>query len=209
MRGVVRTVTATALVATALGLTAPAALAEEPAGPAFERVTGSGGVRPDAGVTDLGLADDGTVVFSSAATNLVDGDTNGFADVFVRTAAGDVTLVSRAPGGGLADGRSTSPVISPNGRWVAYASAARNLGTADTDALDDIYLVDLADPAPVPKLVNPSRWTDGGRHLLPQDVSDAGDVVFGGGPLDADNETRYGMYRRGADGSLLRVSQYL
>lgn len=76
-------------------------------------------------------ADGLTVVFESAATNLVAGDTNGRRDVFLWSAAGGlrhgVERVSVAPGGAQADGDSLAPSVSGNGRVVAWHTNARNL----------------------------------------------------------------------------------
>ena len=68
------------------------------------------------------------VAFTSSASNLVPDDRNGAPDVFVRDLeSGLTTLVSRAVGGGSADGASTRPSISAAGRYVAFTSTARNL----------------------------------------------------------------------------------
>lgn len=75
------------------------------------------------------------VAFSSSATNLVPGDTNGIVDVFVRDlVAGTTRLVSTGAIGVLSNGfpmspasTSDSPAISPDGRYVVYYSSATNL----------------------------------------------------------------------------------
>ena len=75
------------------------------------------------------LSADGQVVaFASSAADLVTGDTNGDADVFVRDlAAGTTTRVSVGPGGAQANDNSFSPTISGDGRFVAFGSVATNL----------------------------------------------------------------------------------
>src|SRR4029453_3507008 len=68
------------------------------------------------------------VAFESQAPNLVAGDTNGSADVFLYDAEGGMTvLVSRGRDGGSAHGWSTSPSISADGRYVAFQSDAWDL----------------------------------------------------------------------------------
>jgi Tol biopolymer transport system component len=65
------------------------------------------------------------VGFGSTADNLVAGDTNGYLDVFVhdrRTAT--TTRVSQPNGGDEADGESIGPVISADGRHIAFTSMA-------------------------------------------------------------------------------------
>jgi hypothetical protein len=70
----------------------------------------------------------GYIVFESDATNLVPGDTNDHTDVFVHSQITKQTmLVSVASGGGPADGDSTAPVISSDGKWIAFESTATNI----------------------------------------------------------------------------------
>jgi Tol biopolymer transport system component len=85
------------------------------------------------------------VVFQSTAGDLVAGDTNGVSDIFVRDlVAGTTTLVSAAMDGGWADGASTDPAMTPDGRFVVFVSAATNLVADDTNGLADIFVRDLA-----------------------------------------------------------------
>ena len=70
-------------------------------------------------------ADGRFVAFSSTATTLVAGDTNGSADVFVKDRqTGAVTRVSVLTGGAEALGDSVAPDISADGRYVTFVSAA-------------------------------------------------------------------------------------
>jgi Tol biopolymer transport system component len=88
-------------------------------------------------------ADGRYVTFESAATNLVAGDTNGKTDIFVRDRqTGTTTLVSRDSAGVEGDGVSEYPVISPDGRYVAFSSAATNLVAGDTNGKYDIFVRD-------------------------------------------------------------------
>jgi Tol biopolymer transport system component len=88
-------------------------------------------------------ADGHFVAFSSAASNLVAGDTNGVDDIFVRDRqAGTTTRVSLAPGGAEANGGSYSPSISADGRDVAFLSDATNLVAGDTNMVRDVFVVD-------------------------------------------------------------------
>ncbi len=83
------------------------------------------------------------VVFSSAASNLVSGDTNGADDVFVRDRqATTTTRVSLAPGGAEGNGGSSAPSISSDGRYVAFLSDASNLVPDDTNANRDVFVFD-------------------------------------------------------------------
>jgi Tol biopolymer transport system component len=83
------------------------------------------------------------VVFVSAASNLVPGDSNGIPDVFVRDwQAGVTTLASAgamATNSALLLGSSESPDITPDGRYVAFLSTATNLVAGGNATGGDIY----------------------------------------------------------------------
>jgi Tol biopolymer transport system component len=84
------------------------------------------------------------VVFQSDASNLVPNDTNGVTDIFVSDlVAGTTTLVSVSTNGGPANGASTDPVLTPDGRYVAFISRASNLVPGDTNGIPDIFVRDL------------------------------------------------------------------
>ncbi len=80
------------------------------------------------------------VAFDSVATNLVPGDNNtcgGYSpscrDVFVHdSVTGSTERVSVSTNGGEANAESFSPVISGDGRFVAFVSRASNLVAGDT-----------------------------------------------------------------------------
>ena len=73
-------------------------------------------------------ADGRHVVFVSEASNLLVGDDNSTSDVFLYDReTGALSWVSRAADGQSAGGESTSPVISGDGRFVAFQSDAANL----------------------------------------------------------------------------------
>lgn len=94
-------------------------------------------------------ADGRYTVFQSTASQMISGqvDVNGVADIFLydRT-TGETVLVSRANGTALTagNGESRLPVISANGRWVAFVSRATNLVASQNDgnSLDDVFLWD-------------------------------------------------------------------
>ena len=67
-----------------------------------------------------------TVAFESNATNLVDGDKNGFKDVYTWDSfTGKIQRVSVGPGGVEANGESFEPSLSTG--EIAYTSSASNL----------------------------------------------------------------------------------
>jgi Tol biopolymer transport system component len=88
-------------------------------------------------------ADGSRIAFSSAASNLVAGDTNARADVFVRdTTAATTTRVSVLPGGGeIAGASSIDPAISHDGNRVAFVTEAA-IDPQDSNADLDVYLRD-------------------------------------------------------------------
>ncbi|MHB1458302.1 MAG: TolB family protein, partial [Armatimonadota bacterium] len=91
------------------------------------------------------LSDDGKiVVFRSYATNLVAGDTNGIMDVFVRDLVNGTTeRVNVSSTGIQSNDIIDGPVdISADGRYIAFASAATNLVTDDTNARTDVFVRD-------------------------------------------------------------------
>jgi Tol biopolymer transport system component len=88
-------------------------------------------------------ADGRIVAFESFATNLVEDDSNGESDVFVRDRADTRTeRASIALGGAQALGPSNGPSISADGRLVAFASRAANLAAGDGNEIDDVFVRD-------------------------------------------------------------------
>jgi hypothetical protein len=83
------------------------------------------------------------VTFSSAATNLVTGDTNGVYDVFVRDRLLNTTeRVSVDSSGVPGNYASIDSVLSADGRTVAFLSVATNLVPGDSNAHEDVFVHD-------------------------------------------------------------------
>lgn len=113
--------------------------------------TGAQGTGGGGGQHDIS-ANGRFVVFSSGATNLVDGDTNVASDVFVHDrATGTTDRVSLASDGTQSLNNSYYNSISADGRLVAFYSVAR-LVPADTNDTWDVYVRDrcTSDGSPVP-----------------------------------------------------------
>jgi Tol biopolymer transport system component len=88
-------------------------------------------------------ADGRWVAFRSDATNLVPGDTNGKGDVFLHDRRFHVTeRISIATGGSQADQASWEPVISSDGQYIAFMTAATNVVAGDTNGDFDVFLHD-------------------------------------------------------------------
>ena len=101
----------------------------------------SSGVAANSESRRTALSGDGTqVAFGSNASNLVAGDSNSAADIFVRDrVASTTTRISLPTAGGQANGWSGIPSISSDGRFVAFRSIATNLDPLDADPKPDIY----------------------------------------------------------------------
>ena len=89
-------------------------------------------------------ADNRYVLFESLASDLVAGDTNNAADIFVRDLTlGSTRLVSANVNGVAGNGASRSSTMTPDGRYVAFVSKASDLVVGDTNNMDDVFVRDL------------------------------------------------------------------
>ncbi|MFI9834852.1 TolB family protein [Streptomyces sp. NPDC051913] len=145
-----RTALATGIVAALLAFSATTASAAATPAPHTERLgTSPTGEQGNSYTYGPEFSGNGRfAVFSSDASNLVPGDTNGLRDVFVRDLRkGTVERVNVSSAGAQADDTSSSFEISPDGRYVLFTSQARNLVHGDTpppadEWVDDVYLHD-------------------------------------------------------------------
>lgn len=111
-----------------------------------ERVEGDG---PS---THSAISGDGRfVAFASLATNFITNDTNNAWDIFVRDTCEGLdpadctpatTRISVDSTGAEANGDSVEPVISSDGRFIAFRSLASNLVAGDTNGAGDIFVRD-------------------------------------------------------------------
>ena len=90
------------------------------------------------------ISSDGLIVaFWSWANNLVEGDTNGWDDVFVHDRqTGRTTRVNISSDGEQGNKGGSAPSISSEGRFVVFSSTSTNLVKGDTDAAADIFFHD-------------------------------------------------------------------
>lgn len=94
---------------------------------------------------ETSLSKDGrfVAVVTNAALHMI--DTNLNYDVYVRDMKrGTTELISQSPEGLPAIGESMHPAITPDGRFVAFASGAINLVPGDTNGLEDVFVFDRA-----------------------------------------------------------------
>jgi len=124
------------LVGAAVPTTMAAPHASDSTPPRTTRVsTATGGLEGDGASAAPAISANGRyVAFTSAAGNLVRGDTNGVADVFVRDLRTGRTQR-------VAEGPADHPAISADGRYIVFATTAA-LAKGDDNGLDDIYLHD-------------------------------------------------------------------
>ncbi len=112
------------------------------------RASGAAGAAGDADAFDPSISADGRyVAFESASTTLTADGNPGTTDVFVRDLVTSTTiLVSRDTGanGPAGDSSSFDPVISADGRHVAFTTAADNFSAEDDDSVQNVYVRDLA-----------------------------------------------------------------
>jgi hypothetical protein len=164
------------------------------------------------------------VAFTSVATNLVPGDTNGVEDVFLRDRdtdgdgvldeAGAVSTVRVSQRGAVqAIGGSNEAAITPDGHFVVFSSFAANLFSAAQTPLTTSVI--LRWDRLTGDIVLVSQTTGGepllAVHSVDPDVSDDGNqVVFRyGGSLQSEADAGIGgiIYRRDvAAGTLTQVS---
>jgi Tol biopolymer transport system component len=137
-------------------------------------------------------ADGRFVAYTSDATNLVVGDTNGLQDVFVHDLVSRVTVrASVGSDGEQADGSSTWPSISGDGSLVAFQSPAASLGAIGGELA--VFLHDMhsgtttlvAQAAMTPQISNDGRWLlwndkrTGDAVLLDRQTGDADSLPAG------------------------------
>jgi hypothetical protein len=108
-------------------------------------VDSTGGEGNDQSVRPSISANDRYVAFTSWASNLVAGDTNTEADVFVRDLQTGMTTRESVDSSGV-EGNNASGIfdvsISADGRYVAFCSSANNLVPGDTNFLADDFVRD-------------------------------------------------------------------
>ena len=90
------------------------------------------------------ISSDGTTIgFSSTASNLVSGDTNGTYDVFAYVVESDeMTMITRSTTGGATNEWSDAAEVNANGRYIVFHSLASNLVLGDSNGFLDAFLHD-------------------------------------------------------------------
>lgn len=89
------------------------------------------------------ISSDGRYVAFASQARLAPGDTNAWSDVYVHDRISGVTLLASHASGGSANGPSSSPDLSSDGRYVVFQSQATNLVSNDADdTTEDVFVFD-------------------------------------------------------------------
>ncbi len=140
-------------------------------------------------------ADGRFVAFSSGARSLVPVDTNHEDDVFVHDRLTHVTTrVSVDSSGAQADGQSTAPSISADGRYVAFHSLATNLVAGDTNGVHDAFVHDRLTGITTRVSVSSTGAEGPSTSLSPALSADGRRVVFESGSSFVANDTDVGGF---------------
>ena len=133
-----------------------------------------------------GLSSDGRyALFESWADDLLPGDTNNASDVFLRDLSSGITvLVSARTNGGWANGASSSAVMTPDGRYVAFSSAASDLVADDTNGIPDIFVRDLSTGTTVLASPGAAAVGTGSGSDSPEITPDGRFIAFLGSPTN-------------------------
>jgi Tol biopolymer transport system component len=94
------------------------------------------------GLFTLSISGDGRyAVFESAASNLVEGDTNGVDDVFLHDMqTGGTARLSASASGEQGNAFSGDPAISADGHYAVFQSGADNLVNDDADDSGSLFI---------------------------------------------------------------------
>ncbi|MFO1476156.1 MAG: hypothetical protein U1F98_05840 [Verrucomicrobiota bacterium] len=155
----------------------------------------SGVAGGNADSTPRGISSDGRyVLFESAASDLVSGDTNNAGDIFLRDVTSGATfLVSLNTNGVAGNGLSRNSVMTPDALRVAFTSEASDLVGGDTNGIADVFVRDLQAGTTVlasvgasakkfpalPSLSDSPQISPNGRYVA--FYSTATNIVTGGG----------------------------
>ncbi len=143
------------------------------------RITDVGTTQADGPSTDPDISDDAsTVAFITTAASLI-GESVGLTQQIVAfdRELGVHTLVSEAITGGAGGGFSSSPDVSADGRYVAFASDAPDLVADDTNGRGDLFVHDLVTGTTARVSADDGIYTS---YLNPQLSDDGATIVVGG-----------------------------
>jgi hypothetical protein len=105
-----------------------------------------------------------TLAFESYSTNLVDGDKNGYRDIFVwHSATAKIQTVSVGKNGIAADAESYEASVSGDGNLIAFTSAAGNISAVEKDVSNNnVFLRDMLLDTTIMISIDPKTKKGGG-----------------------------------------------
>lgn len=126
------------------------------------------------------VSDDGRyVVYASSASNLVADDGNNARDIFLYDGdTANTTRVSVDGNGIEGNADSTVPLISADGRYIAFSSVASNLVTGDNNGYQDIFVYDRTSATTTRVNVNDQGDEADGFSLLASLSDDGRYIAF-------------------------------
>ena len=157
------------------------------------------------------VADNGSVVFTSTASNLTRNGVKAGLQVFIdQFEAGYIELISGFEARVPWEGSSNEPTVSANGCIVAYVSEASNIVPGDTNGAPDVFVKDCEKSSTERISVDEGKAQGNGPSLEPSISSDGRYVAFDSYasnlvPMDTDGEADVFVHDRLA-GSTKRVS---
>lgn len=137
------------------------------------------GLLPNGDIREVSVSDDGRyVTFSSTASNLVSGDTNGRSDVFIADL--QTPSIHRIMGlsGQEPNGASSEPKMSADGRYFVFTTKASNFFINDINQVSDIVLFDRTLGTSTYVSKGFTTLSEGGDSFKPSISSNGNWVVF-------------------------------
>jgi hypothetical protein len=141
------------------------------------------GAQADGRSSQPAVSADGEIVaFESGASNLVEGDTNGVSDVFVRDLLVNSLERVSVSSSGAQQNRSVippftmAPDVTRDGRYVVFESDATNLVRTDRNGKTDVFLRDRRHKTTA-LVSTDSEYTQGNNDSFAPTIAPNGDVV--------------------------------
>lgn len=125
------------------------------------------------------VSDDGRyVTYHSFASNLVNNDVNSFSDIFLYDRQTSETFLVTFVIDGFANNVSFEPVISGNGRYIAFYSYATNLVADDTNTHIDVFRYDHTARTIERVSVDSNEVQSNGNSIAPSISDDGQKIAF-------------------------------
>ena len=178
----------------------------------ISRTTPASALNPQAELNYAGqpMSADGRYVVLTTALPLVPADVNELRDVYrIDANSGEAVLVSATASGNGGDGESFDATISADGRRVAFASTANDLGDSPDARWSDVFVRDLDSGLTRVLSVTEQGSPTSFPVVQPVISGDGGSVAFAAGVDLVSEEADYDfdIYRATvASGALVRVS---